>query len=943
MSEAMEKYQLPFTGEQVEGLLNKVGEHEKSLADLKKDLENKAGSQEIPKNTSQLNNDSGFITSGDIPKSLPASDVHEWAKEAEKPTYTPQEVGADASGTAAGKVNEHNTSDSAHNDIRLMVEGLTTRLNALANSDDVTLDQMAEVVTYIKANRTLIESITTGKVSVTDIVNNLTTNVADKPLSAAQGVELKKLIDVIVVPTLLSQLGEDATHRLVTDTEKQRWNNKSDFDGDYNSLINQPTIPYKTSQLTNDSNFATDAEPSGAVNEHNTAEDSHNDIRLLIQGLTTRLNTALNSTDTDLDQMAELVAYIKSNKSLIDGITTNKVNVADIIDNLTTSVSNKPLSAKQGVELKALIDALQNTVDGINVPTTLSELAGDSTHRTVTDAEKQAWNNKQPAGNYALQSDVQNLSEEKVDYTDIEEELNETSENPVKNKTLFAKFKEITTQISNLVKEIGYFFGRKVTPEHYGAVGDGITDDSSAIQQAINEAGSSKVVHLAKKNYKISTGLVFDAKYSALDGKGTITYDGTGCAVKVTNSYVNLNINRIDAPNGTAIQLNGEANEVNNCIVNIDMIRSSVKGLHLYTANKSMCYNHINIKEISATDTGVLVWVDRPNTDVNPYVNQNWYTLGRIYGCNTGIKLHSDTLSEVHNGYGTNDNVFFSGSFEGIASTGCAIHLDRTYGNKFENFRCQENYGANSIIFTGKCTNNEIQLSKIILSEVDITGLLAGSELNRLYGHLLTNPSDGYSAGAEAMVDFKAGITYMPHNNVEEWVTATSFANNVITKKNMNIITSLNFNKTAYNGATFTLDPLYSEAYSIAKGYPLTMKFGATSGRIILKDSLGGTILDNTDGYYANKSVCVRWNGFEKLDGKNVWSIIKVGEIPATEKYVQNYAQPKGSYVTEDALNAKGYLTQHQDISGKVDKTEALTLTGVDADGNTHTWTIYGK
>ena len=478
MSEAMEKYQLPFTGEQVEGLLNKVGEHEKSLADLKKDLENKAGSQEIPKNTSQLNNDSGFITSGDIPKSLPASDVHEWAKEAEKPTYTPQEVGADASGTAAGKVNEHNTSDSAHNDIRLMVEGLTTRLNALANSDDVTLDQMAEVVTYIKANRTLIESITTGKVSVTDIVNNLTTNVADKPLSAAQGVELKKLIDVIVVPTLLAQLGEDATHRLVTDTEKQAWNNKSNFSGDYNDLKNKPTIPegadltgYATEDFVKEysqpkGNYLTEhqdlsdyakkteiptvpvqsvnnktgavqlsasdvgarpstwtpsasevgADASGTaqekVSEHNTAEDSHNDIRLLIQGLTTRLNTALNSTDTDLDQMAELVAYIKSNKSLIDGITTNKVNVADIIDNLTTSVSNKPLSAKQGVELKALIDALQNTVDGINVPTTLSELAGDSTHRTVTDAEKQAWNNKQPAGNYALQSDVQNLSEE---------------------------------------------------------------------------------------------------------------------------------------------------------------------------------------------------------------------------------------------------------------------------------------------------------------------------------------------------------------------------------------------------------------------------------------------------------------------------------------------------------------------------------------------------
>ena len=92
--------------------------------------------------------------------------------------------------------------------------------------------------------------------------------------------------------------------------------------------------------------------------------------------------------------MSEVVAYIKSNKSLIDSITTGKVSVSDIVNNLTTNVSNKPLSAAQGVKLKALIDA-------IKVPVNLSELAGDTTHRTVTDAEKTVWNNKSTfSGNY---------------------------------------------------------------------------------------------------------------------------------------------------------------------------------------------------------------------------------------------------------------------------------------------------------------------------------------------------------------------------------------------------------------------------------------------------------------------------------------------------------------------------------------------------------------
>lgn len=123
------------------------------------------------------------------------------------PTHS--DVGADKSGTAASAVSVHNTKTDAHNDIRLLITTLTTRLDALANSDDDTLDQMAEVVAYIKSNRNLIEQITTGKVSVSDIVNNLTTNVVNKPLSAAQGVALKALIDAITIPTKLSQLTND--------------------------------------------------------------------------------------------------------------------------------------------------------------------------------------------------------------------------------------------------------------------------------------------------------------------------------------------------------------------------------------------------------------------------------------------------------------------------------------------------------------------------------------------------------------------------------------------------------------------------------------------------------------------------------------------------------------------------------------------------------------
>lgn len=58
------------------------------------------------------------------------------------------------------------------------------------------------------------------------------------------------------------------TAQTLTDIQKQQARTNigagtSSFDGDYNSLTNKPTIPTKTSQLTNDSDFITDAALTG--------------------------------------------------------------------------------------------------------------------------------------------------------------------------------------------------------------------------------------------------------------------------------------------------------------------------------------------------------------------------------------------------------------------------------------------------------------------------------------------------------------------------------------------------------------------------------------------------------------------------------------------------------------------------------------------------------
>ena len=146
----------------------------------------------IPTNVSAFTNDAGYLTQH---QSLAGYATEDYVEE-----FVQDEVGMAAAISAQNvttSISTHNTATDAHNDIRLLIEGLNTRLNALADSDDTTLDQMSEIIAYIKSNKSLIESVTTSKVNVADIVDNLTTNVANKPLSAAQGVALKALIDEI--------------------------------------------------------------------------------------------------------------------------------------------------------------------------------------------------------------------------------------------------------------------------------------------------------------------------------------------------------------------------------------------------------------------------------------------------------------------------------------------------------------------------------------------------------------------------------------------------------------------------------------------------------------------------------------------------------------------------------------------------------------------------
>ena len=75
---------------------------------------------------------------------------------------TASDIGADVSGTASSTVNTHNTSTSAHNDIRLLISDLNKKVTNFLDVDETTTDQLSEILALFEANADDIEKITSG-------------------------------------------------------------------------------------------------------------------------------------------------------------------------------------------------------------------------------------------------------------------------------------------------------------------------------------------------------------------------------------------------------------------------------------------------------------------------------------------------------------------------------------------------------------------------------------------------------------------------------------------------------------------------------------------------------------------------------------------------------------------------------------------------------------
>ena len=188
-----------------------------------------------------------------------------------------------------------------------------------------------------------------------------------------------------------------------------------------------------------------------------------------------------------------------------------------------------------------------------------------------------------------------------------------------------------------------------ITPEEFGAVGDATTDDTTALQNAIDYGRTNNVAVRGFKRYKTTSTTNISGTYNDIYLKG-ISYTGSGYAISITGGYHNIVIDLAYCGSGSGILLTRASNGY--CAWNrIQMQRLFAHGhaVTFDTTNGMILYNTFDIRAIKS-DTGDC-YHGSDGVEENVYMNSSCTcTAGwAIYNC--GGRFYDFTLEgDVLNG-----------------------------------------------------------------------------------------------------------------------------------------------------------------------------------------------------------------------------------------------------------------------------------------------------
>ena len=246
---------------------------------------------------------------------------------------------------------------------------------------------------HTHANKEVLDGITASKVnewnnksdfsgSYNDLTNKPTIPTVDVTKAYVDG-EVSKKADKSHTHNELHSHSNKTVLDGITSSKVNEWNNKSTFNGDYNSLTNKPVIP-------STEGLATESYVQQKIAE---ASLSGGEVDLSEYATKAELNNKSN-----LDHKHD--EYVTESELNQKGYLTEHQDISGKVD----KVSGKQLSTNDYTnEEKAKLQSIETNANNYIHPTThnASMITEDSSHRFVSDAEKTMWNNKSDFdGNY---------------------------------------------------------------------------------------------------------------------------------------------------------------------------------------------------------------------------------------------------------------------------------------------------------------------------------------------------------------------------------------------------------------------------------------------------------------------------------------------------------------------------------------------------------------
>ncbi|MEP0937335.1 MAG: hypothetical protein ABJH00_07340, partial [Cyclobacteriaceae bacterium] len=181
-------------------------------------------------------------------------------------------------------------------------------------------------------------------------------------------------------------------------------NSSDDFDGDYGSLTNQPTIPTATSQLTNDSGFVTSADDADADASNELQNLSFDGSNLNISS-GTGLDVSgwdTNSSDdfdgdygslTNQPTIPTATSQLTNDSGFVTSADDADADASNELQNLSFDGSNLNISSGTGLDVSGWDTDSSDDFDGDygsltnqpTIPTATSQLTNDSGFVTSAD------------------------------------------------------------------------------------------------------------------------------------------------------------------------------------------------------------------------------------------------------------------------------------------------------------------------------------------------------------------------------------------------------------------------------------------------------------------------------------------------------------------------------------------------------------------------------